>query len=116
MKILNIQMEEGITILIIGLGIVFLSLIIMHQVFQFIVPFFVSGCRLKKTKVNLLQTQAKARECKTGEEVTAVAAAIYMFMEESHDEENAIITISKSSKSYSPWSSKIYTTHNLVNR
>ena len=57
-----------------------------------------------------------ANKYRTGEEITAIAAAIYMFIEETHDEENAILTISKSSKNYSPWSSKIYATHNLARK
>jgi glutaconyl-CoA/methylmalonyl-CoA decarboxylase subunit delta len=44
----------------------------------------------------------------TGEENAAIAAAIYLFFSELHDEEKYVMTIRKVSKTYSPWSSKIY--------
>ncbi len=42
------------------------------------------------------------------EEYAAIAAAIYMYNNELHDEENTILTINRISKAYSPWSSKLY--------
>jgi Na+-transporting methylmalonyl-CoA/oxaloacetate decarboxylase gamma subunit len=44
----------------------------------------------------------------SGEEFAAIATAIYMYNEELHDEENAILTINKVAKAYSPWSSKMH--------
>lgn len=44
----------------------------------------------------------------TGEENAAIAAALYLFFSELHDEEKYVMTIRKVSKSYSPWNSKIY--------
>ncbi len=44
----------------------------------------------------------------TGEENAAIAAALYLFFSELHDEEKYVMTIRKVSKTYSPWNSKIY--------
>jgi hypothetical protein len=44
----------------------------------------------------------------TGEENAAIAAALYLFFSELHDEEKYVMTIKKVSKTYSPWNSKIY--------
>ena len=44
----------------------------------------------------------------TGEENAAIAAALYLFFSELHDEERYVMTIKKVSRTYSPWSSKIY--------
>jgi Na+-transporting methylmalonyl-CoA/oxaloacetate decarboxylase gamma subunit len=44
----------------------------------------------------------------SGEENAAIAAALYLFFSELHDEEKYVMTIRKVSKTYSPWSSKIY--------
>lgn len=44
----------------------------------------------------------------TGDEFAAIAAAIYMYNEELHDEENTILTITEVNRRYSPWSSKMY--------
>ena len=34
--------------------------------------------------------------------------AIHLYYSEMHDKENTVLTIDKVSKTYSPWSSKIY--------
>lgn len=112
----NENMEEAVIILIVGMGIVFFSLILLSVIYHFVVPWVLS-IKLKKAPQS---TETKDTEIKkvyrSGEEMAAVAAAIYMFLEETHDEENAILTIGKSSKNYSPWSSKIYMTHHLSKR
>jgi glutaconyl-CoA/methylmalonyl-CoA decarboxylase subunit delta len=38
----------------------------------------------------------------------AISAAIFLYLNDIHDKEDAIMTIKKISKAYSPWSSKIY--------
>jgi hypothetical protein len=50
----------------------------------------------------------KPKVVMTGEENAAIAAALYLFFSELHDEEKYVMTIRKVSKTYSPWSSKIY--------
>jgi glutaconyl-CoA/methylmalonyl-CoA decarboxylase subunit delta len=52
----------------------------------------------------------------TGEEAAAITAAIYMFIEDLHDEENRVLTIEKISRRYSPWSSKIYSVSHGLNK
>lgn len=57
-----------------------------------------------------VETNAKPNNIKdiSGDEFAVIAAAIYMYNDELHDEENAILTIDKVEKRYSPWSSKQY--------
>lgn len=43
-----------------------------------------------------------------GEINAAIAMALYLYSNELHDQENPVITMIKVSKTYSPWSSKIY--------
>jgi len=50
----------------------------------------------------------------SGEENAAIAAALYLFFSELHDEEKYVMTIRKVSKTYSPWSSKIYGIFNTM--
>ncbi len=52
----------------------------------------------------------------SSEEITAIAAAIYMYMEEVHDEESAVLTMGKFIREYSPWSAKIFSTYNFRGR
>ena len=44
----------------------------------------------------------------TGEVNAAIAMSLYLYSVELHDAESAILTINKVSRTYSPWSSKIY--------
>jgi glutaconyl-CoA/methylmalonyl-CoA decarboxylase subunit delta len=50
----------------------------------------------------------------TGDENAAIAAALYLFFSELHDEEKYVMTIKKVSRNYSPWSSKIYSVWNSL--
>ena len=49
----------------------------------------------------------------TGEVYAAIAMALYMYSSELHDQENPVITMIRTSKTYSPWSSKIYSLRRL---
>ncbi len=57
--------------------------------------------------------EAEKKVVLSGEVNAAIGAAIHMYVNESHDEENTILTIDKVSRRYSPWSSKIYSVTNL---
>ena len=52
--------------------------------------------------------EEKPKAVMTGEENAAIAAALYLYFSEMHDEEKYVMTIRKVSRTYSPWSSKIY--------
>ena len=59
-----------------------------------------------------ITNEAEAKEKKLGEAPGEVFAAIAMAMHESqnmHDVEETVLTITRVKRSYSPWSSKIYT-------
>jgi hypothetical protein len=66
---------------------------------------------LTKRRISVQNNPGKEEKVKiimTGEENAAIAAALYLFFSELHDEEKYVMTIRKVSKTYSPWSSKIY--------
>ena len=44
----------------------------------------------------------------SGEVNAAIAMTLYLYASELHDAENTVLTINKVSRTYSPWSSKIY--------
>ena len=52
----------------------------------------------------------------SGETNAAIAAAIHLYNEELHDEENTVLTINRISRTYSPWSSKIHGLNTYFNR
>ena len=57
--------------------------------------------------MNDLQKDAESLG-KEGEVYAAIATALNLYLKEIHDFEDLRITIQKSVKPYSPWSSKIY--------
>lgn len=61
------------------------------------------------------QNLTAAPEHDSGEEIAAVVMALHEHLN-AHDKENTILTINKVRKSYSPWSSKIYSLRELPRR
>jgi len=62
---------------------------------------------LETIDMNNIQKEADSLG-KEGEVYAAIAMALNLYRKEMHDYENFKITIQKSVKPYSPWSSKIY--------
>ena len=107
--------QEGLVIFFVGIGIVFLALLLLFAVFQYAIPPLLSFS-IRKVVSRLTEDDKVVVEKKydSGEEIAAVTTAVCLFLTEIHDEESGIMTIHKSIKDYSPWSSKIYTTHNVT--
>jgi Na+-transporting methylmalonyl-CoA/oxaloacetate decarboxylase gamma subunit len=105
---------EGFVILIVGVLIVFISLFLLFILFEYGVPATLSlVAHIGGKKTGTKEVLKEITPTTSGEEMAAVAAAIYLLLTQSHDEENAILTINKAKKDYSPWSSKIYMTHHV---
>ena len=62
------------------------------------------------------QSPTQAGEAIDAEVAAAISVAIHMYMREALEYENAIVTIQKIMKPYSPWSSKIYGLRQEPNR
>jgi len=59
--------------------------------------------------IELTNVQKEATVLVTGEETyAAISLALHLYLKEVHNDEDLRITIQKSMKPYSPWSSKIY--------
>jgi len=101
----NLDAEE---LLVAGLGyiIVFVALILLYFVFNSI-PKIIRLFRAAK-----LRKEGKEcpEQCENlpGDVIAAISTAIYLHLNEYHDEEIKNLTIKKVSRNYSPWSSKIY--------
>lgn len=106
----------GVALMIIAVSVVFFSLILLYLLFKGLGKAVMSFNLRRAVKAEQKATGGdkaaiKAsikEEDKGGEVYAAIAAAIYMYQNELHDEENTIITIEKVSRTYSPWSSKLY--------
>jgi glutaconyl-CoA/methylmalonyl-CoA decarboxylase subunit delta len=114
MKLLEITFDLSLidqytlVITIAGYCIVLAALAVMAYFFTRLhtLQDFLSRRKLARPGNN--EQEQKTKVVMTGEENAAIAAALYLFFSELHDEEKYVMTIRKVSKTYSPWSSKIY--------
>ena len=61
-------------------------------------------------------TQAASSVDVSGEVYAAIAAAVHLYHDELHDEENTIITIQKVERSWTPWNAKYYNMNQYFNK
>ena len=111
--------SEYTTLAFVGYVIVFVALITLYFVFQYIPVLltFITKRELKrKLKKKGLQEEVIDDITITGEVGAAISTALHLFFNELHDDEKTVLTIRKISKSYSPWSSKIYNVTKGLNR
>lgn len=102
---------DNLIIALVGYVIVFSALVLLYFVFQNM-PKLISWqtrIRLKRKGLYKPTAEGKAEEVLLpGGDNAAIAVALHLYFSEMHDEEKTVITIKKVSKTYSPWSSKIY--------
>jgi Na+-transporting methylmalonyl-CoA/oxaloacetate decarboxylase gamma subunit len=103
------------TVVIVGIGIVFLSLLIVYLFFRYLLTFilnfrFRNFARKKGIDPATIDT---TKTMMSGEVNAAIAMALFQYYNELHDLESGVITIKRVSKTYSPWSSKLYNMKNL---
>ena len=111
--------SEYTTLALVGYVIVFVALISLYFVFQYI-PVLLSYFTKRQLK-RALKRKGDQEEVNddiaiTGEVSAAISIALHLFFNELHDDEKTILTIKKISKRYSPWSSKIYNVTKGLNR
>lgn len=115
----NAKMEKfkqhdasGVGMAITAMSVVFSGLLLLYISFRVIGKISVSISRRRAMKTKEVTSVEEAKEKKLGEAPGEIFAAIAMAMHESqnmHDEEDTVLTITRVKRSYSPWSSKIYT-------
>lgn len=97
----------GIGMTVIGYVVVFIALLLLYIIFFNLTK--VLQINVKK----LLRREGKAIEINedlsiSGEVNAAIAMALHLYYSEMHDKEDTVLTINQTSRTYSPWSSKIY--------
>jgi glutaconyl-CoA/methylmalonyl-CoA decarboxylase subunit delta len=94
------------TIALVGYIVVFIALVLLYVVFYNLPSLL--GIDIRKMSGGKRGSSGKRDFEITGELSAAIGMAIYLYVNEVHDEESGVLTIKKISKRYSPWSSKIY--------
>jgi glutaconyl-CoA/methylmalonyl-CoA decarboxylase subunit delta len=105
--------EFAITVAAVGFGIVILSLSLLFILFSKL-PKIINMKWKRKTKLTGDTLSVKKIDGHIeGNVSAAISYALHLYFSELHDEESNILTIKQVRKTYSPWSSKIYSvTHN----
>jgi Na+-transporting methylmalonyl-CoA/oxaloacetate decarboxylase gamma subunit len=114
----------GAGMTIIAMGVVFIALALLYLIFK------TTGRLMKRDIRKQWIARKEMREKKgmpeyadketsngeiTGEINAVLALTLYLYSSELHDAENTVLTINKVSRTYSPWSSKIYGLRKLPN-
>lgn len=114
-KIENFKKHDdiGIGMAIIAMSVVFIGLILLYISFKIVGNIAVKLGKKNAMKATGITDKAEAKEKKlghhSGEETAAIAMALHEYLNDAHDIEDMVLTINKVKRSYSPWSSKIYT-------
>ena len=102
----NVSIEN---LILSGIGylIVFSALVMLFLVFNNLPKLI--NLKIRQTLRRQGKHVAEDEELHVSGEVNAaISAALHLYYNELHDKESDVITIKRISKTYSPWSSKIY--------
>ena len=111
----NSVQGESLVIAIMGYVVVFAALVLLFMFFN-VLPRLIYQDTWKKLFIPGKKIPKKKEPDIQGETTAAISMAVHLYFSELHDEESGVLTIKKVSKTYSPWSSKIYAVRNQFNR
>ncbi len=107
---------SGVGMAVIAMSVVFSALAFLYAFFKTL-GFSMTHKDRKAAKEKVTEIEvaapAKKKEGMSGEVGAAIAMALHMYSSQLHDQENPVVTITKVSRTYSPWSSKIYSLRKL---
>lgn len=105
----NLAAGKGMTVTIVGMVVVFIALAIMSGTIYYIAMLsqrFLS--RKKQGDQHAAIAAPSTKHGVSGEVIAAIALALDRHVNQYHDEEDAVLTIKRISRPYSPWSSKLH--------
>ena len=112
--------KAGFGMSITAMSVVFSGLVLLYICFRLIGKATVNFRRKNAMEAKDITCKEEAKEKKLGEAPGEVIAAISLAMHEMqsdvHDVEDTVITITRVKRTYSPWSSKIYTLREIPRR
>lgn len=100
-------LPEGVIIALVGYITVFMALVVLYVVFTYLTKTLNFRARMKLRREGRYKAAEEKQLFVSGDVSAAISMAIYL-CRQLHDEESNVITIKRVSKSYSPWSSKIF--------
>ncbi|SHE48370.1 Oxaloacetate decarboxylase, gamma chain [Mariniphaga anaerophila] len=100
--------DFGITVSIVGFGIVVFALTMLSVVFSRLPKIINMKFKKKSGNTNKPESATTDDGHIEGNVTAAIGMALHLYLDEMHDEESNVVTIKQVRKAYSPWSSKIY--------
>ena len=110
---------SGLVLTITTIAVVTVALIVLSFLFVLMGKFNIRSMRQAEETTEIKTGKGTVKEKSeviTGEELAALAMALYEYSEELHDVEDMILTINHVAKAYSPWNSKIYGLTQMPNK
>jgi hypothetical protein len=98
----------GVGMAAIAMMVVFTSLALLYFIFKSTGNYFTKAAAKKSASTTDLGEVAVKSVDLSGEVSAAISMALYLYSSNLHDQENTVLTIKKVARTYSPWSSKIY--------
>lgn len=103
----------GIGMAIISMAVVMGALSLLYLLFKYLARVYKSEFQVKMKRKKVKTSEDDNDEEEDVEELSsevnaAIALAVHLYRSQLHDEEEAVLTIKKVTKTYSPWSSKLY--------
>ncbi len=94
-----------------AMSVVFLALILLYFIFKAIGNANIKAGKKRSAAAAGTDVKESAYGEVPGEVYAAIATAMHLYQEddENHDEESFVVTLHHTDRTYSPWSSKIYT-------
>ena len=99
--------------LLIVLNIILISIILIFLIVRVLLPVIRKSLSEREEKAVVDESVIADTVTAGSDTEAAIAAALYLYFNEMHDEESDVITVKRVSKTYSPWSSKLYSMRNL---
>lgn len=108
-KIENFKRNDslGIGMTITAMAVVFIGLLLLFLIFKQVGKAAIAASKRNAQKAGA-PISPESTEQVSGEVFAAIATALYEMNDDNHDIENTVLTIRKVRRTYSPWSSKIY--------
>lgn len=111
----------GVGLTAASVSVVFLVLIFLAIIFTQYGKLLMSVQKKRAVKAAAATTPAATSQAVSsvdvsGEVYAAIAAAVHLYHDELHDEENTIITIQKVERSWTPWNAKYYNMNQYFNK